>query len=449
MKIKINYQNLTDSSYSSSANTNAFIFDDAPHLKDAMEQLKADLKHDFPSVFLVSGYRGVGKTSMIEKVVDDLEKDPTTKKKNIIVKLPVTKYKDHKDFLWKLIRALYLAFEKEVETQYKKLNTSYTQDLIPRDKRILSQPKQKKDNLNENFKLLSSYFERTFNTINKTKSLETKHENTETETFEFDFKKFIAPLTVLFAGSSNLFYALGKWIDVELIYLLITIGTTVGGAIWTASSYKAAKTKKKTDTKVDKFESKELFDEDIAEYRIIELLENFKKDDYQVIIILDELDKIEDKKKLNVMLSHLKGLLLSNHARFILIDSLYIQRESNKPYQENNVLDSIFSKKLHINLPTKAFYQKWFHEYILQLGLAIGNANDNFPAIRSHFISHFILRSFRIPRKVNSYISQKVNWENGNAIIHLYNGHIRKLIKQDHQKNKMYRRNYSDCPFKH
>lgn len=428
MKLKINYQNLTDSSYSNSANTNAFIFEDASHLKDAMEQLKADLKHDFPSVFLISGYRGVGKTSMIEKVVDDLEKDSKNTKKNIIVKLPITKYKDHKDFLWKLIRALFSSFEKEAQKAQKEI-TAFKP--IQRAKNLLNEPKPKSDRFNEHFALLSSYYARTFNAISKVKSSEKKQESTETETHEFDLKKFVAPLTVLFAGSANLFYSLGKWVNFELLHILITILPPIIGAWWTATTYKLSQVKKKVDTEIDKFESKELFDEGIAEDRILDLLKNLKKDNYQVIIILDELDKIEDKKKLNEFFSHLKGFLLSNHARFILIDSLHLQLESNKPYEENNVLDSLFSKRLHVGLPNKTFLQRWFERHFHKLALAQDSNINEDKILSQDFLDHLILRSFRVPRKFIGIMSQKVYWENEIAYINTDNGKTNKLLKED------------------
>ncbi len=352
MKHPINYRYLTDSPYGEEETAKAFVFDqNAEHLKEALVGLSNSLKEGYPSAFLVSGYRGVGKTSAVMRAVDlvtlsfeeggEAEANPQIK----VAHLQVTDYKDHRSLLWSMIRQLYLSLEKEI--------------LSPK----ASEPLQR----------LEYYYRRTFEEISDVQTAIELEESADKETFTFDYKKLLAPIGVAVAGGANL---LGHFLPEDKWSNILSTTLLAGGAIWGATAFQLEKSRSQSETVSRKLESKKLFDEDIAEYRLLELLQDLQKY-YQIVFVIDELDKITEEDKLMNLFGSLKSFLLSNRARFVIIDSLDIYLKTGWRFSDNNLLDSVFSRKLHIGLPNLGFFtaimsrffspkitQSWLYSYL-------------------------------------------------------------------------------------
>lgn len=69
MEILINHRAISDSPYNG-RNENIFVSDGG----ELISQIKQEIINGTPTCFLVSGYRGVGKTSFIQRVEQDIKK---------------------------------------------------------------------------------------------------------------------------------------------------------------------------------------------------------------------------------------------------------------------------------------------------------------------------------------------------------------------------------------
>jgi predicted AAA+ superfamily ATPase len=100
LEVNIDKSKLTDSPYSTERKA-AFLFEE----DEIFEQVILELKYANPSSFLVSGYRGVGKTSFINRIAEYLKSD------FICANINIAKYDGYPRIVKKLIRQLYFQYD--------------------------------------------------------------------------------------------------------------------------------------------------------------------------------------------------------------------------------------------------------------------------------------------------------------------------------------------------
>ncbi|HEX8195607.1 MAG TPA: ATP-binding protein [Pyrinomonadaceae bacterium] len=370
MKVKVATSKLTDSPYSTEF-ADAFLFEDS----DAITQFKLALKDGHPSSFLVSGYRGAGKTSLVNKVKELL------KQETLFISLSLAKYESYPVLLKKLIRQLYLGFVKTTE---------------------YNQRKNEVDGLVDKFSLL---YERTFNEITETKKDESKSEKSFSIETTFNLKKIIPPIVLILLSVTDLAFSI-----FQIPYISYVIFTA--SVIWLGISTLDIKSKySKNKTATAELLRKSLYDDEIAEYHLIEILSELKKSNLNVIIVFDELDKINSVEDVQKIIHELKSLLLSGLANFIVISGqgLYYQLEKSHTL-DDPIISSLFSKTIHVPF----LHYSSLKKYCLNL---VENDEQKKDPILNNYFDALILKSGRVPRKLSNIIRNKIHWEQQSAYL--------------------------------
>ncbi len=367
MKIPIIISKLTDSPYREDLKDSFLIEEDDPVI-----QLVTELNNAHPSSFLISGYRGVGKTSFVNRVKEKLEK------KTIFVNVSLAKYDGYKILLKKVIRQLYISYQ---ELEIKELEDS-------------------KD-LKEKFSLL---YERTFNDISIIKKEQILNETKRSGEIKFDLKKILPVVFVLVFGTNAIFNLLNTaFLNYSLFILAL---------LWSSlSSLNLNLTKSKTEVDSNEISRKTLYDDEIAEYHLFEILRELKEYNFSVLIAFDELDKIKAVSTVEDIINDLKALLLCGLSNFFVIagQGLYYQLEKSK-YTDDPVLSSLFSKTIHIPFLKYSSLKK----FCLNL---VADENVKKEQLFNSYFDYLILEAGNVPRKLSNLVREKLIWEEDKPFI--------------------------------
>lgn len=372
MIVNIDKSKLSDAPYRPERK-DAFTFED----NDLVAQTILELTHGLPSSVLVSGYRGVGKTSFVNRVTAALADD------FLCVTINLAKYEGYPALIKRLIRGLYLAYEPTiVKTQDK------TADQLKFEKE---------------FKLL---YDRTFHDIVHNRSFNAKKETRASRESEFDLKKAIPILVTLLTTSNVTFGLMGSKIFGYLLFVL--------SLIWTCLSvFKLNFSKSDTSTDTDEVIRKSLYDDNIAEHHLMNILSQLQTQKKKVLIVFDELDKIEKNKEVLPVINDLKFLLLSGLASFFVIagQGLYYEYERSG-FKDDRVISSLFSRRIHIPFLKYTALKRYCQS------LLSDDKSQNDATINDHF-DELILASRRIPRKLVNLIRDQVRWKDAQAYLSL------------------------------
>lgn len=275
MKIYIDISKLIDSPYSKD-NLNFTTIEVNP----LVEQMAIELEIANPSSFLVSGYRGVGKTSLIVQIFEKLPDNFLT------VHINLAKYDGYQRLMKKIIRELYLQYEKAA-----------TSNLIV-DSGLLT-----------NLRLL---YDRTFNDVTYSNNINLKTVHQSSTKAEFSLKKALSVIFT-FVTALNLRF---NFLQGEILGFLLFFA----GVIWTVlTSFNFTKTRTKDETATLDESRKSLYDDEIAEHHLINIVRELKNANINVVIAFDEIDKIQPQEEVGKVVNDLKALLLSGHVNFFII----------------------------------------------------------------------------------------------------------------------------------
>ncbi|MBA5711311.1 P-loop NTPase fold protein [Bacillus velezensis] len=348
-------------------------------IDEIKDQLTQQLLFGNNSCFLISGYRGTGKTTLIKKMEEEIQD-----KSYIFVHLNLSKYEDYSLILRKLIREIYLTLSSS---------------------KIYKQIKNKQ--LIDNIELLYDHtFYEIFNSSNF-KNLKEFNSNLEGSFNLKDIVKSLMPLVVVVLMSLNIsfdiFPNLFKNSDVGLLVLSICWFIIDGSKLKLEIQ--------KRNSCVEELNRKSLYDDEIAEYHLRNILEELKKEGIKTIIVLDELDKIENENDMTSIISDLKPLLLSDLASFIVISGQKLYYKFiNSSVLDDSIMTSIFAKSIHIPLTTNIGLEKLFNSYL------IDSSNINTELISSYKDS-LILNSYRTLRRFNNLILQDIEWDSNESYL--------------------------------
>ncbi|HEY4195938.1 MAG TPA: ATP-binding protein, partial [Mucilaginibacter sp.] len=231
MIVNIDKSKLSDAPYRSDRK-DGFTFED----NDLVDQTVLELTHGMPSSVLVSGYRGVGKTSFVNRVTEILGDD------FLCVTINLAKYEGYPVLIKRLIRALYLAYAPANANTAEK-----TEGQVKFD---------------SEFKLL---YDRTFHDVVHNRSFNNKKESKANRETEFDLKKAV-PIALSLLMTTNLaFDLIGSKLLSYLLFIL--------SLVWTCLSvFKVNLSKSNTDTNTEEVTRKSLYDDNIAEYHLMVIL---------------------------------------------------------------------------------------------------------------------------------------------------------------------------------
>lgn len=416
MKIRIKTDYLTESPYqrqkidksdgnksvaSSEEETSGFTFK-----KDQLEALSEELINSHPTSILISGFRGVGKTSYIEK----LEECMLNHKKgqgNIFVKLNFSKYEEYKFIIRKLIRNLYLALKK---------SDHWPDESTPEDKNEIQISKQLRTEI-------ESLYANTYLDVSEQLSIK-KEESKETidETkLSLDFKKGLKLLETLLYGSGAtalLTSSLGpegfKWIGGALAGLTLIKGFEFSRTI----------TEKQSTAKTATVDKSTIYDDEIADYLFTKVIDQLQKENVRLVFVLDELDKIQKEEDINKVINELKPFLLSGKCNYILVSGQDLYYQYFKSSTENDpVISSVFSRFFHVGLPNDLLNR------LDNLMSTVKSDTKNNPDDEGLFYDlkqALIFDSHRLPRKLVSTLRKTMApyepvWEEGFATVDIDN----------------------------
>lgn len=367
MKIPILISKLTDSPYCEDLKDSFLIDED-----DAVKQLVLELNNARPSSFLISGYRGVGKTSFVNRVEEKLEK------KKIFVSVSLAKYDGYKVLLKKVIRQLYISYE---ELEIAELEES--------------------KELNAKFSLL---YERTFNDVTVLKKQQALNENKRINDVKFDIKKILPILFVIIFGTNAVFDLFNSTAFNYFLFLLAILWTSL-------STWNLNFTQSKSKVDLEEISRKTLYDDEIAEHHLFEILKELKEHNFSVVIAFDELDKIKAVSTVEEIINDLKSLLLCGLSNFFVIagQGLYYQLEKSK-YTDDPVLSSLFSKTIHIPFLKYSSLKK----FCLNL---VDDEEIKKDELFNSYFDYLILEAGSIPRKLSNLIRDQLIWEGDKAYI--------------------------------
>ena len=366
MKINVESSKLTDAPYTKET-ANAFVFED----DGQFEQLKLELENAVPGSYLISGYRGSGKTSFINRLKSEVSGF-------LIVDLNIAKKYEYPVLIKKIIRQLYLSYSALDTGRKSKLTKDFEDEL----------------------KLL---YDRTFNDIVHSQLINAKEEHKSERKLQYDFKKLIPYIFALFSALCVTFFSGLLWFP----YL-----TLVGSIVWAGvADFSQTWTRTKTGSANVELSRKSLYDNEIAEYHLFTVLQELHEKKVKILLVFDELDKLPDDGQIKEVINDLKPLLLSGYASSLVVagQSLFYELEKST-YLDDLVISTLFSRSIHVAFLKNAALKKFC------IGLISDDSNKSDPLVNEYFDS-LILHSGRIPRKLVNLIRSSMVWEDKQATI--------------------------------
>lgn len=365
MLIEVNHKKITDSPYCISSDNNYVTNHDYE-----IEQSTQEILLGNPTSYLISGYRGSGKTSLIKKIEEKLSG------KVFFAYCNFSKYENHEIVLRKLIRSLFHAVkDSKYNNELKsKLNNLYVRTFYDiQNKHSFTKIKSNKNIIDikldkKNILLLIMLILNIFN-------------------IKFDF------ITKIFDSNSNLILLI-------LNIFLLFIKNINFKAIY-----------EKITKKESKYIASELFDNDIAEHQLLSVLQLAKSNNTHFTIVLDEIDKIDNSQEILSLINELKPLMLSGLCNFIIIaGQQFFYQVKKSQILDDSSLSSLFSKVIHTKVFTKNDFYTLFKSYV----------NENLiDELLYNFVDSIILQSNRLPRKFINLIRQNIVWENNKAYLNI------------------------------
>lgn len=404
MEISINRRALSDAPYHE-GNEGICTFD-----QTEVNNFVHELIYGNQTCYLVSGYRGVGKTSFINKVRELVEKESQVliykdnkRKVDLDNKKPETyhpvfvytsfaKYNSKTAFLRQMIRSLFLAFEE------KKVNSKSLLDSLT-------------ENVQDEFRKLNhrTFFDvRTQYEISKESVTELSTEfNAKVQDLVGGLLKVIVPAPVLaLLQFIILNYQWPIWI-VAICWLAALVSFVLG-----LLQVKKATSKRSSERR--SISADELYDDEIASYYFEKTLKSLKAEGYKIVFILDELDKVNEQEISN-LINEMKPHLLSGWADFIVVAGQQLTYRYVSAFSEDDdeVVGSLFSKVFHVPLKRTIELHNIVKEKIFD---TTGFTESQLERLDG-FIASQIFHSSRIPRILINQVRQMVAWNNDRPFI--------------------------------
>jgi hypothetical protein len=387
MKIEIDHNVLSDSPLN---DKNKSLFSS---INKSTNDLIEDIVNGNPTCYLVSGYRGAGKSSFIKQVEAEIQKiQPILKKEIVFVYTNFSAYNDQTFFLRKLIRGLYHAI-KDLSS-FTKLKSDEDTGAI----------KSKKISLIEQL-YDKTFYDTSVNTLNSERK-----ENTSVLTLNWmTILKLIVPLSAVLFFSLNW---IGSFFNLEGTFNFLLVA--LSGILSISGAIEINQTISKSKIAQIDFARKSLYDNEIADYHFLSILSLFQKE-YKIIFVLDELDKVPEER-IDNLLNEMKPYLVSGLSGFIVVagQKLYYKYSSSKRI-DDALLSSMFSKFIHIALLSRIEFHLLFRK-MMKDGQQLTESEEK--SINT-YLDFLVFESKRIPRRFINLIRENLVWENGKAFLYV------------------------------
>ena len=370
MKILINHKKIINSPFNDSINTED---------EDTINQLEKQLLNGNNSSLLVSGYRGSGKTSLICKLEKRLN-DNKDSKKIVFINLELTKYENHTMILRKIIREIYLTLSS---------NKSRYSMLAKNDPDLTT--------------LIELLYDRTFSDVTYNSNIVNSIEHNLNIESMIDFKKIIALLVLISALGFNIKFNFIPFANIPLFVLSVLY------AIFKTIQLKLNLSER--TLKMEEISRKSLYDDEIAEYHVKNILSGLKEQEFRIIISLDEIDKIEDQDEIEMIISELKPIMLSDIASFIIVSGQKLYYKFiNSNTIDDSLISTVFPKLIHVRLLSNNSLKNIF--------MSLVEDNEKLDTnLLNLYIDSLILNSNRIIRRFINIISQNILWSDNRAYL--------------------------------
>lgn len=344
-----------------------------------------DILKGTPTCYLVSGYRGAGKSSFVKRIESEITNlKLSTDKELVFVYANFPKYKEHHYLLRKLIRCFYKVMEQR--PSYQKLASD------PENKQVL---------------LLRSLYEKTF--------FESYHQVAEAQkterklSFEFDWGAMILAILGIIAASGAFFEALFPVSPAARL-----VAPLLGTLLFIGSYIKLSQSYTRTNEESSERLKKSMYDVEIADYYFLQLLEEFAYQ-YRIVFVLDELDKVSEEDTRS-LLNEMKPFLISGSASFIIVagQNLFHQYACART-EDDALLSSLFSKYIHVPLFSLAEFEKLFSNLVVTEGAM----SEEEKKLLNQYVHYLVFKAQRVPRRFIGLVRQRINWENGEAFLYI------------------------------
>jgi hypothetical protein len=348
----------------------------------ALNSLRNAIVYEGTGCYLISGFRGTGKSSLINAAVN--------KASNAAIKYDTSNPDSNNDVKTLVISwAVNVGDAPKSDVLLRRLIRGFTQESINCVEKVklnlektAPSKQEKKENLFQNLAIslglgkeitdsqteadtlleeLRLAHNRTFYNVTETKNDDQSQLSVATRIFGFDFAKFFPWVVsvITFLGFSfnigTVIKAFDGWAW-SLIAIFVLVAALV---VFLLSSYNLTRKLERTRVKKENLETKTLYDEEIAETNFLRLLSEVKKRvpnickqdsheirEVRIVCVIDEVDKIEDSDALDKLLPMLKNILLSGRAFFVLAagKQTYYDTVMATRTQEDDVLSSLFTQ---------------------------------------------------------------------------------------------------------
>ncbi|AKP78632.1 KAP family P-loop domain protein [Priestia megaterium Q3] len=371
--------------------------------------LKNEITSELNTCYMVSGYRGSGKTSYINKLGNLVQE----KDKNIIfINVNFGSGDEKTNILRKLIRSLANKFLFEIKDREK---TSLIKKFL---KKISFQ--DKKNNFNMNYSYLELLNRRTFEEVTNSQTGSIRIETNRKWSIDFTIL-----LTII---SGGLLYLINRDIpfgdeilkvikfinDNKIDKLVVPVITIILPLLLFV---RILKEKKEQNKLTFEYNTKTLYDDEIAELHLKEAIERLSRKyvgqdySYKLVFVIDELDKLEDGEALKVLLGQLKPLMLEGIATFIIIagQKLHYMYELEQ-LTEDSLLSNLFSKNIHVPLLEIEHFKLYVNNVLENQNVYLsveGKSQD----IYGKYIDSLILNSNRSLRTFVHLLKQNIEWD--------------------------------------
>ena len=358
---------------------------------ESYEKLRNHVLHFEESSILISGYRGVGKTTMIQMLEDSITttigrgdgieknnpKESLLNGKTVLcIHMNMDRYDTYPNFIRNLSRELFIS--------YKKTNKDTKTD----DSELLSQ--------------LEKLYQQTFYQVNEISSIEKKVEREVTKSLTLNAGTFIKTLLPL------LIVILGSFLSTLKFNIPGLVVTIIGFIGFVLGNFNFSRTKSKKNIEKNNVQIESFYDSEIAEYRFFDMLNKLKESNFKVVLIFDEIDKIDKDEKLDKTLAEIKKIILHQGTNSILIaGQRLLYKLISAGVTDDGLLSSMFSSTLHVPmLEYDDLKEKLYKYFIVE-----DPDNDEKSEILNYYIDSVILKSNSVLRQARHEIISDIEFD--------------------------------------
>ena len=294
----------------------------------------------------------------------------------LCIHMNMDRYDTYPNFIRNLSRELFIS--------YKNTNKDTKTD----DSELLSQ--------------LEKLYQQTFYQVNEISSIEKKVEREVTKSLTLNagtFIKILLPLIIVILGSFS------STLKFNIPGLVVTIFGFIGFVL---GNFNFSRTKSKKNIEKNNVQIESFYDSEIAEYRFFDMLNKLKESNFKVVLIFDEIDKIDKDEKLDKTLAEIKKIILHQGTNSILIaGQRLLYKLISAGVTDDGLLSSMFSSTFHVPMLEYDDLKEKLYKYFI----VKDPDNDEKSEILNYYIDSVILKSNSVLRQARHEIISDIEFD--------------------------------------